>query len=114
MKLKASGLDIKDETQTIIPLCSLPLEYGIFVNSMIYGTTTIILVDVKVVLHNEVFIGKLAGNESGHGSKTLFFRGKTKTNPSKTVIDQSLEGSLRRGFVTHVGSLSIINMNVRN
>ena len=37
MNLKAAEVDITDEAQAVILLCSLPKEYTAFVNSMIYG-----------------------------------------------------------------------------
>ena len=60
MNLKATTIDITDEAQVVILLCSLPKEYTAFVNFMIYGRSKISLSDVKASLHNEVLRGRLA------------------------------------------------------
>ena len=54
MNLKATEVDITNEAQDVILLCSLPKEYTAFVNSIICGRSKISLSDVKAGLHNEV------------------------------------------------------------
>ena len=47
MDLKNIDIQIDDEDQALILLCSLPEFFDNFVNSMLYGRDTISLVDVK-------------------------------------------------------------------
>jgi len=54
MNLKVADVNITDEAQTVILLCSLPKEYTAFVNFMIYGYGVISQSNVKAGLHNEV------------------------------------------------------------
>ena len=49
MNLKAAEVDITDEAQAVIILCSLPKEYTAFVNFMIYGRSKISLSNLKLV-----------------------------------------------------------------
>ena len=71
MNLKAADVDITDEAQAVILLCSLPKEYTAFVNSMIYGRGKIGLSDVKAGLHNEVLRGRLASTSIDSDSEGL-------------------------------------------
>jgi hypothetical protein len=50
MDLKNIDIQIDDEDQALILLCSLPKFFDNFVNSMLYGRDTISLVDVKFSL----------------------------------------------------------------
>jgi hypothetical protein len=52
MDLKNIDVQVDDENQALILLCSLPDVFDNFVNSMLYGRDTISLADVKSALNS--------------------------------------------------------------
>ena len=83
MNPKAAEVDITDEAQAVILLCSLPKEYTAFVNSMIYGRSKISQSDVKAGLHNEVLRGRLASTSLDSDTEGLSVqrgRGQSRSN----------------------------------
>ena len=66
MTWKILCIQIDDEDQALILLCSLPEFFDNFVNSMLYGRDTISLVDVKSSLNSMELRTRLNGKGSNN------------------------------------------------
>ena len=97
MNPKAADVDITDEAQAVILLCSLPKEYTAFVNSMIYGRSKISLFDVKVGLHNEVLRGRLVSTSIDSDTEGLSVQRGRCQSKSKKGEEQNSSRSQSRG-----------------
>ena len=97
MNLKAEEVEITDEAQAVILLCSLPKEYTAFVNSMIYGRSKISLSDVKAGLHNEVLRDRLASTSLDSDTEGLFVQRGRSQSKSKYGGGRNKSRSQSRG-----------------
>ncbi|GLT72015.1 hypothetical protein SLA2020_439880 [Shorea laevis] len=78
MDLKNIDIQIDDEDQALILLCSLPEFFDNFVNSMLYGRDTISLVDVKSSLNSMELRTRLNGKGSDNQAEGLFVKGRSE------------------------------------
>ncbi|KAI3779090.1 hypothetical protein L2E82_08575 [Cichorium intybus] len=77
LDLQGVGVKIDDEDQALILLCSLPNSHENFVDTMLYGRTTITVNDVKDSLLSKELKRKVSGNEETSGSGLFVGRGRT-------------------------------------
>ncbi|GKD42095.1 retrovirus-related pol polyprotein from transposon TNT 1-94 [Tanacetum coccineum] len=75
--LQRAGVKIDYEDQALILLCSLPDSYENFVDTMLYGRTTISVNDVKDALLSKELKRKVSGDE-GSGSGLFAGRGRSQ------------------------------------
>nr|GEY18037.1 retrovirus-related Pol polyprotein from transposon TNT 1-94 [Tanacetum cinerariifolium] len=93
------GVKVDDEDQALILLCSLPGSYENFVDTMLYGRTTISVNDVKYALLSKELKRKVYGDEgSGSGAykKGLStekekFKGESSNSGSAAVVQYGSE-----------------------
>jgi predicted nucleic acid-binding protein len=64
MDLKNIDIQVDNNDQALILLCSLPDLFDNFVNSMLYGRYTIYLADIKSVLNSMKLRTRLNGSHS--------------------------------------------------
>jgi len=82
MDLKNIDIDVDDEDQALILLCSLPVSFDSFVNSMLYGNDTLSLADVKASLNSKELRSKLNG-EGNDVQGVGLYGGGVKAGSSK-------------------------------
>ncbi|KAL5795047.1 hypothetical protein ACOSP7_003641 [Xanthoceras sorbifolium] len=71
------NLDVEDEDQALLLLCSLPSSYRHFRETMLYGKDTISLKDVKTVLETKEKIDHdITGQSSNSQAQGLYARGR--------------------------------------
>jgi len=75
MDLKNIDVQVDDEDQALILLCSLPDLFDNFVNSMLYGRDTISLAHVKSALNSVKLRTRLNGKGSDNQAEGLFVKG---------------------------------------
>nr|GEX70564.1 retrovirus-related Pol polyprotein from transposon TNT 1-94 [Tanacetum cinerariifolium] len=82
LDLQGVGVKVDDEDQSLILLCSLPGSYENFVDTMLYGRTTISVNDVKDALLSKELKRKVSGDE-GSGSGLFTCRGRSQENNNR-------------------------------
>ena len=70
-------MKIEDEDQALILLCSLPNSYENFVDTMLYGRTTITVNDLKDSLMSKELKRKISVGEEVSSSGLFVGRGRT-------------------------------------
>jgi hypothetical protein len=80
MDLKNIDVQVDDEDQALILLCSLPDLFDNFVNSMLYGRDTISLADVKSALNSMELRTRLNGKGSDNQAKGLFVKDRSENS----------------------------------
>ena len=115
LDLQGVNVKIEDEEQALIPLCSLPNSYENFVDTMLYGWTTINVNDVKDSLMSKELKRKVSVGEEvsssglfvGKGWSKEMKRGKRWRSHSKSKSKVSLnakcynykeKGNFKRNF----------------
>ena len=77
LDLKAVDVKIEDEDLALILVCSLPSSYENFVDTMLYGRSTISVAEVKDALLSKELKRKVSVNEGESGSNLYAGRGRT-------------------------------------
>lgn len=78
------NIDIKfeEENQALIALCSLPMSFDNFVNSILYGRDTISLIDVKSTLNSKEMRTKFNLKGTDNQASGLFVKGSSSRGRS--------------------------------
>jgi hypothetical protein len=123
MDLKNIDIQIDDEDQALILLCSLPEFFDNFINSMLYGRDTISLADVKSSLNSMELRTRLNGKGSDNQAEGLFVKSRSKISlileidsVRETQIKEADRSPTRRTMlsVTIVKGMGITNLSVRS
>lgn len=80
MDLKNIDVQVDDEDQALILLCSLSDVFDNFVNSMLYGRDTISLADVKSALNSMELRTRLNEKGSDNQAGGLFVKDRSENS----------------------------------
>ena len=83
LDLQGLGVKIEEEDQALILLCSLPSNFENFVDTMLYGRTTISVNDVKDSILSKELKRKVSGADESSGSGLFAGRGRTQERNGK-------------------------------
>jgi hypothetical protein len=99
MDLKNIDVQVDDEDQALILLCSLPDLFDNFVNSMMYDRDIISLADGKSTLNSMKLMTRLNRKDSDNQAQGLFLKGHSKnyTNFRGRSSERDLGKSKSRG-----------------
>nr|GEW65313.1 putative reverse transcriptase domain-containing protein [Tanacetum cinerariifolium] len=109
LDLQGVGVKLDDEDQALILICSLPGSYENFVDTMLYGRTTIFVNDVKDALLSKELKRKVFRYE-GSGSGQFASRGRSQERNNRNERSRSKSRNFGNNGTVKLGDDAVLSI----